>query len=229
VSPRALASRLRRWLAPAARESGAEPAERRHALVGPPRLWRQKRAFQIAFLRGVGLEPRHRLLDLGCGTLRGGIPLIAHLEPGHYTGIELRAEVLEEGRRELAESGLAERRPLLLACGDLAALWLEGRFDFVLAFSVLIHMTDEIAGTALRFAARHLAPSGAFYANVNLDRAPERRWQGFPVVSRPLDFYEHLGASAGLRVAELGRLCELGHLSGDPAADAQAMLRFTAK
>lgn len=220
---RALASRLRRWLA------SPDPADRRHGRVGPAHLWRQKRAFQIAFLRGVGLEPRHRLLDLGCGTLRGGLPLIAYLEPGHYTGLELRADVLAEGRRELSEAGLEARRPLLLECGDLSQLQLDSRFDFAMAFSVMIHMTDEVASTATRFVARHLAPAGAFYANVNLGNTPERRWEGFPVVSRSLEFYEALGEHAGLRVTAVGRLRDLGHVSGDPDSDAQAMLRFTAK
>ncbi len=211
------------------RAIGADTATQRHASAGPAHLWEQKRAFQIAFLRRVGLEPRHRLLDLGCGTLRGGIPLIAYLEPGHYTGIELRSDVLEEGRRELAEAGLEDRRPDLRVCGDLRALGLEGRFDYALAFSVLIHMADEIAETALTFVARHLAPSGTFYANVNLGSAPERRWQGFPVVWRPRAFYDRLAERAGLRLAEVGRLRDLGHVTGDAAADAQAMLRFTVK
>jgi SAM-dependent methyltransferase len=206
------------------RDTGAE----RHALVGPAHLWQQKRDFQIEFLRKAGLEPRHRLLDVGCGTLRGGIPLIAYLEPGHYTGIEVRAEALEAGRRELAEHGLEGRRPELLLCSDLSQLSLPARFDFAWAFSVLIHMDDATAAAALGFVARQLAPGGALYANVNLGSAPERRWQGFPVVTRELDHYEALAGAAGLEVEAIGALHELGHVSGDARSDAQVMLRFTA-
>ena len=71
--------------------------ERRHSLVGPPKLWKLKRDFQINFLKNAGLEPQHYLLDIGCGTLRGGIPLIDYLNVGNYTGIERRRKVLEEG------------------------------------------------------------------------------------------------------------------------------------
>src|SRR5262245_30090573 len=85
----------------------ASTAERRHARVGPAHLWRMKRAFQLDFLRCTGLERGQRLLDLGCGTLRGGLPLIEFLDAGHYTGIDVRAEVLDEARGELAEAGLA--------------------------------------------------------------------------------------------------------------------------
>ena len=58
----------------------------------------------------MGLAPEHYLLDIGCGTLRGGIPLIAYLLNGHYFGIEMRADILDEGRTELAEAGLVGKR-----------------------------------------------------------------------------------------------------------------------
>ena len=73
-----------------------QPAEeRRHSLVGPPDLWEMKREFQIRFLRQAGLSPEHYLLDIGCGTLRGGIPLIDYLETGHYFGLESRQQGLD--------------------------------------------------------------------------------------------------------------------------------------
>jgi SAM-dependent methyltransferase len=209
-----------------ARRADADPGATRHALVGPAHLWRMKREFQIDFLRRMGLAPQHRLLDLGCGTLRGGIPLIEYLAPGHYTGIEVRAEALVEARRELAEAGLEQRKPELHLCGDLSQLSLPARFDFAWAFSVLIHMDDAVAANALSFAARQLAAGGALYANVNAGEAPPRRWQGFPVVTRPLAFYAELAGRVGLAMTPLGALRELGHVSGDAAADAQWMLRF---
>lgn len=211
------------------RPLGAAPRPERHALVGPGRLWLQKREFQFEFLRRAGLDPHHQLLDLGCGALRGGIPLIRYLEPGHYTGIESRADVLDEARKELAEAGLEGRCPDLRLSAQLSALELPRRFDFVWAFSVLIHMDDATLAEALDFVARHLAPSGAFYANVNLGQVPERRWQGFPVVSRPLEFYTAQAEEADLCPESLGSLRELGHLSGYAAADAQVMLRFSRK
>lgn len=222
------AARLARDLE-SGRALGSDTGAERHALVGPGHLWQQKREFQIDFLRRAGLAPHHRLLDLGCGTLRGGVPLIAYLEPGHYTGIEVRAEVLDEGRRELAEAGLESRRPDLRVCADLSRVELVTRFDFVWAFSVLIHMEDAVAAQALDFVARHLTPAGTLFANVNLGSAPRRCWQGFPVVTRHQAFYEELASRVGLRVESYGPLRDLGHVSGDAAADAQSMLRFTPK
>lgn len=200
---------------------------RRHAAVGNPRLWRMKREFQIEFLKRMGLEPGETLLDLGCGTLRGGLPVIAYLEPGHYCGVDVRPEVLEEARAELAEASLAHKAPALVHALELGALELGRRFDWVWAFSVLIHMDDATLERALACVARHLAPQGAFYANVRCEGAAEERlWQGFPVVTRAVDVYRAAAARHGFTLRDLGSLSGLGHVSGEPDQDRQHMLLF---
>ena len=205
------------------------PADERHELVGPPELWRQKRRFQIEFLRSTGgLRPEHAFCDIGSGTLRGGIPVIDYLEPGHYWGLEVRPEVVEQARRELAENHLEHKRPSLLCVeDDLSKLELGKKFDRIWAFSVLIHMTDEILSQCLSFVGRHLAPEGLFFANVNLAKAPNRTWGGFPVVWRELDFYQRVALSHRLQVRPLGTLRELGHVTGYANQDAQVMLEWT--
>jgi SAM-dependent methyltransferase len=211
-------------------EAGAEthtPAVR-HALVGPADLWEMKRRFQIGFLRERGLLPGHRILDLGCGTLRGGIPLIEYLQVGHYTGLEVRPEVLAEGRKELVEAGLAAKHPTLLVCDRLDALALPVRFDFVWAFAVLIHMSDAIMETALVAIGRHLTKHGCFYGNVNVGDGAEGHWQGFPVVCRSWDYYQAAFLRHGLRVEDIGSLTELGHHHprlGSDRVERQRMLR----
>lgn len=200
----------------------------RHALVGPRDIWQEKRDFQIRFLRAAGLQPSHRVLDLGCGTLRGGIPLIACLEPGHYTGIDVRPQVIAEARRELDDHGLGARSPVLLCCDDLRRLSLPGRFDIVWAFSVLIHMDDDTLDGALSFVGRHLKAGGRFFANVNLGNRPDANWQGFPLVWRSLAFYDAAFGRHGFRLAELGALGLHGHRTRhrDPGLQVgQRMLR----
>lgn len=196
----------------------------RHKLVGSPALWEMKRRFQVEFLRSRGLQPSDRLLDLGCGTLRGGIPLIEHLDARGYVGIDVRPEVIEEAEAELALHRLAHKHPTLLATGRLAELVLDRTFDVVWAFSVLIHMDADHLAEALAFSARHLSSTGVLYANVNVgDRAPGG-WQGFPVMWRPLHAYGEAARQAGLVMEDLGTLGDLGHVSGVHAQDAQRML-----
>jgi len=201
--------------------------QQRHALVGPADLWQMKREFQITYLRNSGLQPEHYLFDIGCGTLRGGVPLIQHLDAGRYFGLEIRADVLAEGLLEIKENALDAKRPCLIYGGDLAALRLATRFDFIWAFSVLIHLSDEILDDCLGFVSAQLAPAGSFHANVNVGARREWRWMGFPVTRRPMEFYQSRAEKSGLTVADVGALGELGHISGDPAGDAQRMLRFS--
>lgn len=205
---------------------GAGPAEGRHARAGAPHLWRMQRAFQIQFLQRMGLAPDQRLLDLGCGTLRGGLPLIGFLAAGNYTGVDVRADVVAEARRELAEAGLEQRHPRIEHVPTLEGLELGGCYDLVWAFGVWMHLEDPELEVALAFAARHLAAQGTGYANVHLGDGRLGSWAGFPILARPLDWYVERAARAGLRAESMGRLRELGHLSGDRSSDAQFMLRL---
>ena len=201
--------------------------ERRQSLVGPAKLWRMKRDFQISFLKRENLKPAHYLLDIGCGTLRGGIPIIEYLDAGHYYGIESRKEVLDEGVRELREAGLEDKRPKLLDSEDNALLTIDRKFDFAWAFSVLIHMSDDILDRTLHMVSKHLSSSGVFYANVNIGERDDGYWQGFPVVWRSLDYYKGVCSSHGLRVEDVGSLHELGHISNIHSQDVQRMLRIS--
>jgi cyclopropane fatty-acyl-phospholipid synthase-like methyltransferase len=105
-------------------------ASSRHGLVGTADLWEAKRRFQMNFLQEVGLKPNHKLLDFGCGTLRGGLPLIEYLEPGNYYGLDVRLETLKEACNELEEYGLEQKMPTLLHCHNLSSLTFIGGFDF---------------------------------------------------------------------------------------------------
>lgn len=201
----------------------------RHRLVGPTEFWKMKRDFQISFLRARGLQPHHRLLDIGCGTLRGGIALIEYLETSHYYGIELRAITLAEGLRELCDAGLEDKSPTLIM-GEVGSIAIPATLDFVLAFSVLIHMPDDVLEETLAFVSRQIGPGGAFYANVNADASrDEGSWQGYPVVSRSLGFYEDACGPYGLVVEDLGELGALGHNTGVPSQDSQRMLCIRAE
>lgn len=205
----------------------AGEAGRRHAAVGPAHQWKMKRRFQIDFLTKHGLKPHHRLIDIGCGTLRGGIPLIKKLDPGHYAGIEVREDVLQLGRDELKQAGFEFKEPNLIHCTGLSRLDLEYKADYIWAFAVLIHMDDDALNGCLSFVSKHLAEGGAFYGNVNIGEGEEGNWQGFPVVRRSMKWYEQTAGRFGLVPTDIGSLLELGHDDGRPEPQSRRMLRFT--
>lgn len=203
--------------------------EKRHELVGPPKLWKMKQEFQINFIKKQGIKESNTLLDIGCGTLRGGIPIIDFLNSGNYCGIEVRESVLNEGKKELEEHNLLNKEPRLVSFSDFNELNLNNKFDVIFCFSVLIHLEDKIASECIKFVTEHLKDEGVFYANVNIGERKDGNWQEFPIVFRSLDFYRNMCEKNGLKLETIGSLGSLGHNSGVKAQDDQIMLKITKK
>lgn len=201
----------------------------RHALIGSGRLWEEIRNWQIAFLRDRGLTHSDTFLDVGCGTLRGGIPIIEMLDRGNYTGIEVRAHILDEAKAELATHPTAlAKEPRLVLSNGFPTLDALGPFDWAWGYSVLIHMTDSIVEECVQYLGRELSQTGVFCANVRMgQRIPDQRTRaGYPVVTRPLGFYSDLAEAAGLTAVDLGTLRSLGHTFGG-GGDSHHMLQLS--
>ena len=120
--------------------------------------------------------------------------------------------MLDEGKKELAESGLESKQPTLLCSPDISKLIIDRKFDFIWAFAVLFHMTDEILEDILKFVNELLSDSGVMYANVNIGTRRIGKWQEFPVMWRPMSFYEEVSTRNGLTVKSLGSLELFGHV-----------------
>lgn len=186
-------------------------AKNRYEWVGDSAAAEMKKKFQIDFLKTHGLKPAHRLLDYGCGVLRGGVPIIEHLNSGGYTGLDIRPQVLEEARRELKESGLEAKQPRLVESKNAAQELAGVNFDVIWIFNVFIHMDDEVFRRELGFIAQHLAAGGICYGTVHPGARFDSEWQGFPFVTRPLWFYEQEVHRAGLDLRLLGTLDRFGY------------------
>jgi SAM-dependent methyltransferase len=146
--------------------SAAEIAAGRHReLAGG--LWDELGRLQFEYLRAEGLAPRHRLLDVGCGCLRGGVHFARYLEQGHYYGLDVNASLLAAGYEiELPAAGLAGRVPRehLLVTGRFEAWRFGVTFDFALAQSLFTHLPPAWIRTCLGELARVTAPGARFYA-----------------------------------------------------------------
>jgi hypothetical protein len=106
-------------------------------------LWDELGTLQFQFLRSVGLQPCHTLLDVGCGSLRGGTHFVRYLDPGRYYGIDLNQPLLDAGyEREITPLGLAEKLPRSnLACtGEFDATGFGTIFDYLVGVSLFTHL-----------------------------------------------------------------------------------------
>jgi cyclopropane fatty-acyl-phospholipid synthase-like methyltransferase len=100
-------------------------------------LWDDMGALQLNLLQEHGLTPSSTVLDIGCGSLRGGRKVIACLDAGNYWGTEIAERLLDAGRGYLEQEGLSHKVPHLLHVRDFKFQELAGqKFDFVLIFGV---------------------------------------------------------------------------------------------
>lgn len=121
-----------------------------------------------------GVEPGHRVLDMGCGggrhafaVLRRGARVVAFdADQGELDGVrDMAAAMVAEG--EVPDGG-----ELTCVHGDALDLPFEdGSFDRIIAAEVLEHIPDDI--TAIRELARVLAPGGRIAVTVP-SRFPEQ-------------------------------------------------------
>lgn len=117
-------------------------------LGGGVEHWERRGAFQLFFLKTMGLERRHRLLDAGCGPLRSGVQFIDYLDSGRYCGVDNNADFIRVGAELVAQNpALRDKTPRLERVDNFDFSQLTPGFDFVLAFSVLNHCPPPLCDT----------------------------------------------------------------------------------
>jgi len=175
----------------------------------------EHRRFQIALLKAQGLVPTSTLLEIGCGPLTAGIPIIEYLGPGNYVGLDIRSSVLNLSWKEVGKAGLSAKNPRLICSSSFGASELGSQtFDFILSFSVLYHLTDELLSSYFTAVRSRLKPKGICLANVNIFDE-ESTWLEFPFLKRTQAQYKETAARCGLEMENLGEMEKLGFgLSG---------------
>jgi hypothetical protein len=129
-------------------------------------LWQEIGQLQFDFLKGRGLQPAHRLLDIGCGCLRGGVHFVRYLDSGNYFGTDLSQALLDAGLEEIAANGLVEKLPRgnLVLDAEFSFAGLPPQFEFAIAVSVFTHLPLNLIRVCLERLAPELVNGGLFYA-----------------------------------------------------------------
>lgn len=148
---------------------GLQPGDRHYrAYVGQVANYDVVSAIQFNLMTSLGLREFHRLLDLGCGSLRGGRLFIPYLRPGHYYGIEPNEWLLQEGiAHEIGAELIALKQPRFAHNDDfsLEVFDADASFDFILAQSIFSHAGLTQIRRCLTSARNVLKPCGLLVAN----------------------------------------------------------------
>jgi len=121
---------------------------------------------QLILLIMAGLEPASKVVDVGCGLLRGGYWLIHFLDPGGYHGIEPHAGRLKAAvDRILEPETLAAKRPRFDTNADFDTSVFGEKFDVFVAYSIWTHASKAQIETMLDGFLRDSTPDGVFLAS----------------------------------------------------------------
>ncbi|MDT0545262.1 MULTISPECIES: methyltransferase [Streptomyces] len=136
--------------------------------------WLALGQMQHDYLLRHGLRPEDRMLDIGCGNLRGGWRFVDYLDAGHYHGIDISPDILLAAQEVVAGRGLQAKLPHLGLVRDLRLAALpEAYFTVVHAHSVFSHSPREVIAECLAHVGRVLAPGGYFDFTFNRTEGPE--------------------------------------------------------
>lgn len=148
-------------------------------LGGPPHLFELAGRRLLITLLNEGLNPDSKVLDVGCGCLRGGYWLIHFLDANCYFGIEPNRDMLAAGINTLLEPGLMDsKKPKFDNNASFDFSVFSERFDFFVARSIWTHASKDQIGIMLDGFARYSKPGGAFitsYVEPSLSRLIRRR------------------------------------------------------
>ena len=184
-------------------------------LTGPGGYWQELRAYQLNFLKTMGLQPHHSLLDIGCGPLQGGIAFMSYLEPGNYVGIDIRDVPLTEAYKQIVKHRLVHKSPHLILSDSFGQNELNGRlFDYAWACQMLYHLDEAALHRYFECVAKHLKPGGVLYGDI---LSPDNKipddvlWNGLRHRYHTMEFMETTSRQYGLAMKHVGQIKDYGY------------------
>ena len=135
------------------------------AYVGPPRDYDLITAMVFNLLTCAGVRQEHRVLDIGCGSLRVGRVLIPYLAAGNYFGIEPNKWLVKDGiENEVGKDLIKIKQPTFSFKPSMTDFKSSLELDFAFAQSIFSHCGLDLIENWLRELHPHLKEEGALFA-----------------------------------------------------------------
>lgn len=146
--------------------------EHYRAYIGPPKHYDLVSAMVFNLLTCLGLRQHHRVLDIGCGSLRVGRLLIPYLNEGNYVGIEPNQWLVEDGiANELGMDLIRIKKPVFSFQNSMEEFKAPLGLDYAFAQSIFSHCGEDLIKQWLSQASFHLKDDGAILATFLTDTA----------------------------------------------------------
>lgn len=127
-------------------------------------FWEEVGILQLNYLKKQGLQPDQKLLDIGCGCLRGGLHFISYLEKNNYFGLDINKSLLKAALLEVNAANLQSKNPTLLLDESFAVYRFCISFDAMVAISLFTHLPTNMIMRCLYQAGKALKNKGRLYA-----------------------------------------------------------------
>jgi len=140
------------------------------AYVGPSVDYDLISAMSFNILTSAGIRQHHKMLDIGCGSLRVGRLFIPYLNAGNYCGIEPNQWLIDDGiSNEVGQDLIEIKRPLFLNTDHIDSDDPVQDVDYALAQSIFSHCGPDLIDQWLEGVKKKLSGSGVLFATFLVD------------------------------------------------------------
>jgi SAM-dependent methyltransferase len=159
-----------------------------------------------------GLRERHKLLEIGAGSLRAARFLIPYLDAGHYCGVEPDTRSVALGiEHELGPEMNERKKPRFAARDDFGFHEFGEQFDYALSYSVFTHVPPPqvpiiFANAAGCFHDESMLLATAVFAEGDEQIVDHHKWTNLPINRYSFARFEEAAQAAGLRIVRLGKI-----------------------
>ncbi len=144
--------------------------EHYRAYIGPPKDYDLVSAMVFNLLTSIGLRQHHRVIDIGCGSLRVGRLLIPYLNQKNYFGVEPNKWLVDDGiMNEVGKDLVKIKEPNFSFRASLDEFKEPLGLDYAIAQSIFSHCGSDLITDWLSQVAFHLKDNGALLATFLVD------------------------------------------------------------
>ena len=164
-------------------------------------MWDEIGNLQFNYLVKNGLLKNHSLLDIGCGTLRGGRHFIKYLDANKYTGVDISTKAIEYSNELIDKEELRSKNPTLVINKEMNLIFSyfkNEKFDFILAQSVFTHLMPEHIEECIKHIGNIMKNNANFFFTAYLSENLERT--GIMRFCYPYNYFQQLSKKFNFNV-----------------------------